>query len=36
MGGGVKGEGVRERESQADSTLSAEPYTGPDLMTLRL
>ena len=30
-------EGVEgDRESQAGSTLSAEPYTGLDLTTLRL
>jgi len=32
-GGGAEGEG--EKESQADSPLSAEPYMGLDLRTLR-
>lgn len=30
-----RGEGQRERESQADSPLSAEPDTGLNLTTLR-
>jgi len=29
------GEGQRERESHADSTLSTEPDAGLDLITLR-
>lgn len=34
-GGGERAEGERERESQAGSTLGAEPDIWLDLMTLR-
>ena len=33
--GRVKGEGERDREFQAGSTLSAVPHRGPDLTILR-